>query len=833
MKKKYYILLFWIFSIVNISAQEITINANNKALNEILIEIRDRYVLNLSFNDKELAKYKITVNRKFSSPETSFNYLLKDLPIDYEKSGSVYLFFPEKSKQLANKTYQISGKVRDIENYESLPFTHVLINGIGSVTDEYGNFNFESKTDSIFNLKISYLGYHLQDTVLSYGANYLINLTPAVINFSEVLVKGNPIVFSEQTGTKAGLMRINHKIARFIPGNGDNSVFNLLRLQPGILASGEQSSEMIIWGSYEGQSQVNFDGITLFGLKNYNDNISTVNPYMAKDIRINKGGFDATMGERVGGIVDITGTEGNKQKAGMSLNINNMTMNIKGETPLGSNASLVGAFRQTYYDLYSAGDINSGNESNSHMSGNNVLVRPDYVFRDGNLKFSGQNKGGDSYSISSLFGQDHFSYRIEEEVSESVNNIIFSQELIEKKQQYGASAVYNKVWKGLASSELSVAYSNLQSETYDKQSSTGMNMGMNNNMHNKETATHNDITELKAKLSNKIRLSPQHEIEFAGGYIQNTTLLQEASFSINTINKLGQGNQLMAYLQDKYSIGKHLLFTAGLRTDYSINLKKNYLQPRLSLAIKPIPQLQFNFSWGMYNQFVVLSSVVDENNNYRYLWMVSDNEQIPVLSAQHYVVGGVFNKNGFSMSIESFYKETEGITRLVTNDTQFEQYTGKSKAVGIDFFVKQEYKGHTMWISYSLSQTLEWFPFFTSTEYKPALQNQLHELKFAGIVNLSPFFISANYVYGSGFIPNSDLTDNPQYPYSRVDIAGIYRFHIKKVKLETGLSFLNVLNRENIKYSNLIQVPTDGENTVGVYSEAVPFTPSLFLNISF
>jgi len=831
LKKKYYILLFWIFSIVNISAQEISINANNKALNEVLIEIRDRYVLNLSFNDRELSKYKITVKRKFASPEAAFGYLFEDLPIDYEKSGNVYLFFPKKNNLLAKKSYQISVKVFDSESMESLPFTHVLINGIGSITDEYGNFNFGSRTDSIFQLKILHLGYHVVDTVLIPGLNYQINLTAMMVDIDEVLVEGNPIVFSEQTGTRAGLMRINHKIAKFIPGNGDNSVFNLLRLQPGILAAGEQSSEMIIWGSYEGQSQVNFDGITLFGLKNYNDNISTVNPYMAKDIRINKGGFDATMGERVGGIVDISGTEGNKQNAGMNLNINNMTMNFLGETPLGSNASLVGAFRQTYYNLYSAEDIGIGEQSNSHMEGNNVVVKPNYVFRDGNLKFSGQNKGADSYSFSSLFGQDHFSYNIVEEIDEMYYNAVFSQELVEKQQQYGASAVYNKVWEGMGSSELSIAYSNLQSETYDKQNSTGMYM--NNNMHSKEERTHNDITELKAKLSNKIRLSPRHEIEFAGGYISNYTLLQEESLSSNPVNISGSGSQLMAYLQDRYTPGEKLLFTIGLRNDFSLNLKKNYLQPRLSMAIKPSEKLQFNLSWGLYNQFVVLNSDVDENNNYRYLWTVADNLQIPVLSAQHFVLGGVFNKNGFSASIESFYKETDGITRLVTSDARREIYIGKSKAMGIDFFVKQEYKGHSFWVSYSLSQSLEWFPYFTGMAYQPALQDQLHEIKFAGIVKLSAFYISANYIYGSGFSQNSELTNNTQYPYSRMDIAGIYRFSLKKVKIETGLSFLNVFNRENIKYSNLIQVPTDSENTVGVYSGAVPFTPSLFLNISF
>ena len=54
---------------------------------------------------------------------------------------------------------------------------------------------------------------------------------------------------------------------------------NLLRLQPGILASGEQTNDLIIWGSYEGHSQVLFDNFTIYGLKNFNDNISAFNPF--------------------------------------------------------------------------------------------------------------------------------------------------------------------------------------------------------------------------------------------------------------------------------------------------------------------------------------------------------------------------------------------------------------------------------------------------------------------------------------------------------------------------------------------------------------------------
>ena len=83
---------------------------------------------------------------------------------------------------------------------------------------------------------------------------------------------------------------------------------------PGIQAAGEQSTDLLIWGSYEGQSLITFDEFTFFGLKNYNDNISVVNPFLVKTIEIYKGGFESKYGNRVGGIVNITGKNGKKNR---------------------------------------------------------------------------------------------------------------------------------------------------------------------------------------------------------------------------------------------------------------------------------------------------------------------------------------------------------------------------------------------------------------------------------------------------------------------------------------------------------------------------------------
>ena len=46
-------------------------------------------------------------------------------------------------------------------------------------------------------------------------------------------------------------------------------------------------------------------------------------------------------------------------------------------------------------------------------------------------------------------------------------------------------------------------------------------------------------------------------------------------------------------------------------------------------------------------------------------------------------------------------------------------------------------------------------------------------------------------------------------------------------------SYLNLLNTENIKYSNFIRIPNAQSGTITVHAEAVPFTPTIYLNISF
>jgi hypothetical protein len=128
----------------------------------------------------------------------------------------------------------------------------------------------------------------------------------------------------------------------------------------------------------------------------------------------------------------------------------------------------------------------------------------------------------------------------------------------------------------------------------------------------------------------------------------------------------------------------------------------------------------------------------------------------------------------------------------------------------------------------------EHFDYQRNNASRRAPQDQRNELKLAALFNLDPFYISANYVFGSGF-PAGIFTlagYQDDYNYSRLDASFIYKFLDRKLKGEVGLSILNMLNTQNLKYENFEIIPAFQTSSINIYTEAIPFTPTLYLKLS-
>ena len=94
-------------------SQELRLVVFDKPLNTVLNTLN----VEISFDDKALSKYNVTVSKTFRTAGEAISWLLKDKPFRMEKVGSVYVISPElksfeTDKQSAppiRKKYHISG----------------------------------------------------------------------------------------------------------------------------------------------------------------------------------------------------------------------------------------------------------------------------------------------------------------------------------------------------------------------------------------------------------------------------------------------------------------------------------------------------------------------------------------------------------------------------------------------------------------------------------------------------------------------------------------------------------------------------------------------------
>ena len=815
----------------------IQVYAENKMLSEVFIDLKTAYNIQFAFDYDLLSKYKVSVNKTFPTSDEAIQFILKDIPLEFRKSDTIYLVFPKKrenSLETKPTVTRISGQVLQSRTFEPLPFSYILINRKSIQSDNQGNFNFLASADTSFHVQISHLGYFIYDTIVTQSLDKRYFLEPQIQKIKEVKVVRSLVEKSTLIGDRPGKIKINHQIAPVLPGYGDNSVFNLLRLMPGILAAGEQSADLLIWGSYESHSKIQFDGFTLFGLKNFNDNISVVNPFMVKDIEVYKAGYEARFGERVGGIVNITGKNGSLYKPSFKFNINNTTINSLLEIPLSKKSSLLAAYRQTYYQLYNPTTLNllknRADDNSASNRGIDFEVTPDYTFRDANLKYTFNGANNSRFFVSLYGGGDRFLYNME---GNYFYTIITRHEK-EKNRQIGGAASFSQPWKNGGVSNLFASYSvfNRFADEKNETENTRTNVVRTNKLIESE----NSVNEFLLKAEHTFPLLNGHQILAGVGFINNDVVFQRKSLNKPVIDLNSPLSHIFSYVQDELPVGNFLHLKSGLRTIFVPDFNKWYLEPRFSASVDISKELKYNFSWGIYHQFLAKTTVVDSAANYSYFWTNSDEKNIPVLNAMHWVSGLSYNKNGFTVSTEGYYKNTNGINQFFNGSRLLEEgfYHGNGRSYGLDFFLKKEYKRHLAWVSYTLSKTEEHFPFFKKQYYRLAPQHQTHEIKMAGIFNVKSFYFSANYVYGSGFERyNFETADGVHLnqDYKRLDLAVVYKLQQKKMNTEIGFSILNALNTNNIKYSNLRRATVDEYNMAGIYAEAVPFTPALFLKI--
>jgi len=515
---------------------------------------------------------------------------------------------------------------------------------------------------------------------------------------------------------------------------------------------------------------------------------------MTKDIRLRKGGYDASYGNRIGAIAEVTGNEGSFDKPSVKANISNYTANIFASMPIRKTSALSVAYRQTFYNLYEGVKIGETGDSL------NIFVHPKHVFRDLYLKYAGRTSGNDSYYVSLYGAEDHFKTSVTQ-----INHTIDAVDAAEKNRQYGAAAAYNRRWHNGAISKFLLSYSKFSAAIDNV-------FGIINNLPAPLYVLHfsNSIQELSLKAEHNFNIGERHQIQVG-------SMLQQYASSLNDERK--QIHNPTMFITDNMLLGR-LSLQAGLRADW-IPDNKIYVQPRISARYAVSEELTATASFGLYKQFASrIPSYIPPYGSYLMVWNVRDSL---FLSSKHFLAGLAYSSEGWLFSVEGYLKKNQNDMYYIYNDI----YASDNTFWGADVYLKKEWRKHTLFGSYSLVNA-------------QMLQKSVgQEIKSGAIVSFNSFHFSATYVYGAGFPylttenrGNSNNSDAITFtePYSRLDLSLVYRLQLKNWKIQAGASLLNMFNTNNIKYSYRIY---DKYNVFNVFTKATPRTPIAFFEIIF
>ena len=138
--------------------------------------------------------------------------------------------------------------------------------------------------------------------------------------------------------------------------------------------------------------------------------------------------------------------------------------------------------------------------------------------------------------------------------------------------------------------------------------------------------------------------------------------------------------------------------------------KDFYLEPRLSANYMFDNGFRLKFSAGRYYQFV---NKVASGQSYGYnreFWVLADNQQYPVLSSNHLILGSAYESGKITLDVEAYYKTFEGLQQQVTIVDGPDRYdfrrqtpvlsfdtsptsiiaSGSGRSFGLDFLLKYQ-----------------------------------------------------------------------------------------------------------------------------------------------
>ncbi|MDR1738694.1 MAG: TonB-dependent receptor, partial [Candidatus Symbiothrix sp.] len=699
---------------------------------KVLRDFETKYGFALRYDSALIANYRYDYLYQGTERHLAFDnifYNNKEISYYVDENG-VYCIVPTKNMpknrtKIENKVYKgkasrqnltVSGRIKDQTNGEFLPFANVYVEGasaINATTNLDGYFTLYNVPSDTSTLVFRNFGYETQYFHLSpeiKAENLFVELQPAANILDEVVVVGEREDVLKIPEMSIGVIQTTAAKIADLPALGEKDLFRTFQLMPGISAANESSAGMYVRGGTPDQNLVLYDGFTIYHQEHLMGVFSAFNTNAVKDVQLHKGGFDAKHGGRLSSVMEIVGKTGNDKSFNIGGDVGFLGFNAFAELPFNNEkGSFFVAGRRSFqsfmYDKFTDVYTENSESSMGGMGGRfnqRNQEKPESYFYDLNAKLTYNPSKRDIISLSFFNGED-----VLDNSRESFGSSFMSGSITDKTNwgNIGSSLKWSRNWNDRFYSNLLASFSNYYSLRDRQNNMTNSSSGSANSnvavMFNQNTDEHNTLWDYSLKMDNEYKINGQNKLEFGLNLAHYRVDYRYAqSDTTNILDMKNNGNLFAAYLQDRWTMGDKFTILPGIRLSYYDVTSKIYPEPRLQTFYKVNKRLNLKASVGYYKQFVNRIVREDISAGSRDIWLLSDNEGIPVSSSTHFVLGGSYETKDYLFDVETYYKKLYDLSEYTLrfapsfiDNSGYQEffYTGKGYSRGVDFLVQKKY----------------------------------------------------------------------------------------------------------------------------------------------
>ncbi|MEZ4795825.1 MAG: TonB-dependent receptor [Flavobacteriaceae bacterium] len=640
-----------------------------------------------------------------------------------------------------------------------------------------------------------------------------------------------------------GTTQIKPQAFGILPGLIEPDVLQTIQALPAIQSSDERISNLNVRGGTNDQNLILWDGIKMYQSGHFFGLISAFNPYLTKDVIVAKNGSSAAYGDGVSSVIDMRSSNQIElsDNYGLGLNLINTDAYYKGKInnkmglQLSARRSITDFITTPTYDEYFKRIFQDTDLTNS----NTISQNESFYFYDASVKLLYNISEKEDIHLNALSIYNDLNYDETSRINDLNEDL--NSKLTQRNLALGIT--YNKSWSQNVSTTAQIYLSNYNLDA------TNFNANRNQRL-----IQENDVLDTGLKLH--ITYKPDETINYFGGY----QFLEVGVSNLEDVNN-PEFRRLEKQVLRTHSIFNEIGFSSqskqtnariGIRTNYIEKFSEIYFEPRFSFSQRFLSNFRIELLGELKSQ--TTSQIIDLQNDFlgveKRRWVVSNNDDIPIIKSKQFSAGLHYNKNKLLISAEAYVKKVNGITTRsqgFQNQYQFINAIGNYHIKGLDFLVNKQIANLSSWLSYSLSKNSYTFEDLNFGNEFPNNADIRHSIKFGSSLtyNNLKLAIGINWRTGKPFTePNENnpvtgsfinygLPNNENIGYYlRADVSAIYNFKLSNtINASTGFSLWNVTNNKNI--INTYYTINDSESTNKIELESLGITPNFSFRVYF